>query len=222
MGKIDVLPAGESALLLDFSSYQAQESRSATTSRIHRLVNILDQETNSPIRELTPSYTALLVEFDSETTNAADIEKHLRFCSEKIGEIQLPPRPSYEIPVAYGGAYGPDLGWVADYLRMSVSQVVELHCSVSFSVSFYGFRPGFAYLDGWPAANSLPRLDSPRPSVPKGSVALAGTQCGIYPSPSPGGWRLIGQTPLSVFVPGNQSFCRWELGATLRFYPVRP
>jgi KipI family sensor histidine kinase inhibitor len=205
--------ATELSWLLLFSSPQ--------TAAIQRLVAVLDQDPPPGLLELTPSYAGLLVEFNRPDLAEA-IQQHLSFCIEQLGDIQLPSSPVFEIPVFYGGEFGPDLGFAADFLRMSVSEIVEAHTNQVFTVAFYGFRPGFAYLEGWPSRLALPRLESPRSQVPAGSVALAGQQCGIYPSPSPGGWRIIGRTPFAVFDPQAQSFSPFPLGSKIRFYPSRP
>jgi KipI family sensor histidine kinase inhibitor len=210
--------ASESALLLDFGG----DIRLETIQKVHRLVALLDRAHQPGIRELTPSYSTLLVEFNPLELTAEGAESHVRFCLEQIGQIELPPPEQIEVPVWYGGAFGPDLGHVAERLKLSASQLVEFHSNQLFTVAFFGFLPGFAYLEGWPPQYAIPRLAQPRPKVPAGSVALAGAQCGIYPRESPGGWHLIGRTPLAVLDPASPTFCRFSLGAKLRFYPAKP
>lgn len=190
--------------------------------RVHRLVALLDLSSRPGIRQLTPAYASLQIEFDPLRLPEADLTEHLQFCLEQIGHVELPVPKQMEIPVFYGGEYGPDLAFCADALGMSVSQLVEAHCARSYSVAFFGFLPGFAYLEGWPQALALPRLDSPRAKVPAGSVAIAGIQCGIYPTVSPGGWRILGRTPLPVIDTKRDNFSLFDLGTVLRFYPSNP
>ncbi len=213
--------ANEAALLVEFVDTKA-EIRLDTVQRVHRLVALLDRAQRRGIRELTPSYSSLLIEFDPLALSLAGAEEHVRFCLEQLGQVELPALEQKEVPVFYGGEYGEDLGWAAERLRMTASQLVEAHCETIFTVAFFGFLPGFAYLEGWPAKYALPRLDSPRAKVPKGSVALAGGQCGIYPQESPGGWRLIGRTPLELVDPGREEFSPFSLGMKLRFFPANP
>ena len=214
--------ASEAALLVEFSSGKATEIKIETIQRIHRLVALLDHSPFDGIEDLTPSYSSILIEFDPLRLNFADVEAHVRFCLESIGTIELAAPQQMEIPVFYGGEYGPDLPSCAERLGLSVSQLVEAHCEPNYSVAFFGFLPGFAYLHGWPPKYSLPRTDSPRPRVPAGSVAIAGAQCGIYPTDSPGGWRILGRTPLKVIDTARANFSLFSIGAQIRFYPSNP
>lgn len=214
--------ANEAALLVEFGSGKASDIKTETIQRIHRLMALLDHSLFDGIEELTPSYNSILIEFNPLTLSSENVESHVRFCLESIGKIELTPCQQMEIPVFYGGEYGPDLPFCADRLGMSVSQLVEAHCEQSYSVAFFGFLPGFAYLIGWPAKFSLPRLDSPRSKIPAGSVAVAGAQCGIYPSDSPGGWRILGRTPLKMIDTTSANFSLLTIGAQIRFYPSNP
>ncbi len=216
------LIASEAAILVEFSTNQPNDLRPEIVQRIHRLVSLLDLSPLAGMEEYTPAYSSLLVEFDPTRLNAQDVIDHIQFCLEQIGQIELPAPQQLEIPVFYGGEYGPDLSFCADRFGMSVSQLVEAHCSQIYSVAFFGFLPGFAYLFGWPSKWSMPRLDSPRPKVPAGSVALAGSQCGIYPSESPGGWRILGRTPAKIIDTQRSQFSLFMIGAQIRFYPSNP
>lgn len=216
------LQASENAILVEFAAPGETDIRQDVVLRIHRLVALLDLSPLDGIEELTPAYSNLLVEFDSTRTENQRVIDHLQFCLEQVGNIELPAVQQMEIPVFYGGEYGPDLPFCADRLGMSISQLVEAHCEQTYTVAFFGFLPGFAYLFGWPGKWSLPRLDSPRPRVPGGSVALAGSQCGIYPIDSPGGWRILGRTPAKVIDTSREQFSLFTIGAQVRFYPSNP
>lgn len=211
-------PASEASLLLSFGN----DIKLETIHRVHRLVALLDLSPLPGIEEITPAYQSILVEFDPLRLSLSDVEEHIRFCLEQIGQIELPILAKMEVPVFYGGEYGPDLPYCAERLGLSASQFVEAHCELSFTVAFFGFLPGFAYLHGWPAERSMPRLESPRPKVLSGSVGLAGQQCAIYPQNSPGGWRIIGRTPLSPIDRQRDNFSLFSLGMQIRFYPSRP
>jgi KipI family sensor histidine kinase inhibitor len=216
------LIASEAAILLEFGTGQQNDLRPELIQRIHRLVSLLDLSPLEGIEEYTPAYSSLLVEFDPVQLQPRDVIDHIQFCMEQIGQIELPAPQQLEIPVFYGGEYGPDLPYCADRLGMSVSQLVQAHCEQTYSVAFFGFLPGFPYLFGWPAKWSMPRLDAPRPKVPAGSVALAGSQCGIYPSESPGGWRILGRTPAKIIDTQRSQFSLFTIGAQIRFYPSNP
>lgn len=214
--------ASESAVLIEFGTGQQSDLRPEVLQRIHRLVAILDVSSLAGIEEFTPAYSSLLIEFDPLRLSVEQVIDHIQFCLEQIGHIELPAPQQLEIPVFYGGEYGPDLPFCAERLGFSVSQLVEAHCEQTYSVAFFGFLPGFAYLFGWPAKWSMPRLDSPRAKVPAGSVALAGAQCGIYPTESPGGWRILGRTPTKVIDTQREHFSLLSIGAQIRFYPSNP
>ncbi|MEJ1938482.1 carboxyltransferase domain-containing protein, partial [Nostoc sp. NIES-2111] len=157
MNGLQFRPASEAALLVDFGG----DIRLETVQKVHRLLALLDRAHQPGIGELTPSYSSLLVEFNPLLISSEAVESHVRFCLEQIGQIELPPADQIEVPVFYGGEYGPDLPWVAERLKLSVSQLVEIHCAQIFTVAFFGFLPGLPALEGWPSKYAVPRLDSP-------------------------------------------------------------
>jgi inhibitor of KinA len=125
-----------------------------------------------------------------------------------------------EIPVCYGGDFGPDLMELAAMHSIPPDRVVQIHSAASYLVYFIGFVPGFAYLGGLPAELATPRLQTPRKRVPRGSVAIGGTHTGVYPFETPGGWRLIGRTPLEIFDPRSAELSRLRIGDIVRFQPI--
>lgn len=136
-------------------------------------------------------------------------------------DVPEPENRFVEIPVCYGGAFGPDLDDVARHTGLSPERVVELHASVQYRVYFVGFSPGFPYLGDMPAELATPRLPSPRKRVAAGSVAIGGSQTGIYSIESPGGWRLIGRTALPLFDANAKPPALLQMGDRVRFVPVR-
>src|SRR5262249_15193509 len=153
------------------------------------------------IRNLHPAYCSLLVIFDPLKVQYEELEATLRQYVERLENVKLVEPRQVEIPVCYGGDYGPDLSDVSALHRLTPAQVVELHASTTYLVYFLGFVPGFAYLGELPEGLRTPRLATPRRKVPPGSVGIAGMQTGVYPCATPGGWRLLGRTPLSMFLP---------------------
>jgi inhibitor of KinA len=125
-----------------------------------------------------------------------------------------------DIPVCYGGEYGPDLDALAELRGLHAADVIELHASAEYTASFIGFVPGFAYLSGLPEQIGAPRLTAPRQKVPPGSVGIAGSQTGVYPFATPGGWRLIARTPVKMFDPTAHPVSRIQLGDKVRFQPI--
>jgi KipI family sensor histidine kinase inhibitor len=124
-----------------------------------------------------------------------------------------------EIPVSYGGEFGPDLADVARHTGLTPERVVEMHAGAEYLVYFLGFAPGFAYLGGLPPELTTPRLTAPRKHVPAGSVAIGGNQTGVYPIASPGGWRIIGHTDAKLFEPGAPDPVLLRMGDRVRFVP---
>ena len=128
------------------------------------------------------------------------LQSHL----DRLDAVDLPEPRELQIPACYGGEFGPDLKEVAALHGLTTAQVIELHASVTYIVYFLGFVPGFAYLGELPEALATPRLDTPRRTTPAGSVGIAGKQTGVYPFATPGGWRLIGRTPIAMFRPDRE------------------
>lgn len=147
------------------------------------------------------------------------IERLQRWWEES--EAQLPESRQVDIPVIYGGEGGPDLNVVAEQAAMTPKQVVELHSSGNYVVYFIGFQPGFPYLGGLDQRLHMPRRAEPRVLVPAGSVGIGGSQTGVYPLASPGGWQLIGQTQVALFEPKNQPPTLLRPGDTVRFVPQK-
>jgi inhibitor of KinA len=125
-----------------------------------------------------------------------------------------------ELPVFYGGDHGPDMAFVAEHSKMSPEEVAALHASAEYLVHAIGFTPGFPYLGGLPEALRTPRRDTPRARVPAGSVAIGGAQTGVYSVESPGGWQIIGRTPVRLFRPQEKQPALLRPGDRVRFKPI--
>ena len=172
------------------------------------------------ILNVHPAFASVLVEFDPRRHAHAEIEELVRLSLELGPELELPAPRLVEIPLRYGGEFGPDLEDVARYHGLTPQRVVELHASAEYEVSFVGFATCFPYLAGLPAELATPRLEAPRKHVAAGSVAIAGSQTGVYPLASPGGWRVIGRTPLRLFDPAGEPPPVLRMGDRVRFLPV--
>ena len=188
--------------------------------RVAKLLHLLESEPIAGIRNLHPAYCSLLVKFDALKLDHARLEMILRGYLERLPQLTLPEAREMEIPVCYGGRFGEDLEAVAALLGISAERIIELHTSVTYRVYFLGFVPGFAYLGELPPELMVPRLASPRRSVPAGSVGLAGNHTGIYPLATPGGWRVIGRTPMEMFRPDRTQMSALSLGDRVRFVTI--
>ncbi|WP_313130143.1 5-oxoprolinase subunit PxpB [Pseudescherichia vulneris] len=205
---------GETAVVLELEppvTLASQKRIWRLAQRVVELPNVVD---------VIPGMNNVTVVLADPQERALDaIERLQRWWEES--EALEPESRFIEIPVVYGGAAGPDLAVVAEHSNLSEKQVVELHASVDYVVWFLGFQPGFPYLGGLPEPLHTPRRAEPRLSVPAGSVGIGGEQTGIYPLATPGGWQLIGHTPLALFNPDNNDPVLLRPGDRVRFVPQK-
>jgi KipI family sensor histidine kinase inhibitor len=192
----------------------------AAHERIAKMLRLLELEPVAGIRNLHPAYCSLLVKFDALKLRHEELEAILRRYLAQLDEVKLPARRLVDIPVCYGGEFGPDLDEVCATHGMTAAQVVELHASVEYLVYFLGFVPGFAYLGELPKELVTPRLAAPRKRVAAGSVGIAGNQTGVYPCATPGGWRLLGRTPIKMFRAEREGLSLLSIGDRVRFMPI--
>jgi inhibitor of KinA len=188
--------------------------------QVRRLLRLMELEPIPGVRNLHPAYCSLLINFDALKLRHTELEEIMRGYIKRMEKVALPEPRLVEIPVCYGGEYGPDLQDVAELHGITAERVIELHAATTYITYFLGFAPGFAYLGQLPDALATPRLGTPRKSVPAGSVGIAGTQTGVYPISTPGGWRLLGRTPLKMFQPERAQMSLLSIGDRARFVPV--
>jgi len=188
--------------------------------RVRKLLQLLQLEPVAGVRNVHPAYCSLLVKFDALRLRHEEVEAILRGYLDRVDELKLPEARHVEIPVCYGGEYGPDLDDVCVLHGISPARAMELHSSATYLVYFLGFVPGFAYLGGLPEALATPRLATPRRKVPAGSVGITGNQTGVYPFATPGGWRLIGRTPVAMFRADREGLSLLSMGGRVRFTPI--
>jgi len=209
-------PASDRSLLVYFGEKISLDSHRF----VRRLLRLLELEPINGVRDLHPAYCSLLVNFDVLKLSRDELEKILRGYLGRLEDVSVPEPRHMEIPVSYGGEFGPDLDEVASICGLTPSRVIELHSSVSYIVYFLGFVPGFAYLGELPEALATPRLSTPRRTVPAGSLGIAGNQTGVYPFATPGGWRLIGRAAIAMFRPDRNDMSYLSIGDRVRFAPV--
>jgi KipI family sensor histidine kinase inhibitor len=192
----------------------------AAHRQVQRLLARLDRERIDGVDDLSPAHATILVRFNPLRIAPAAIESALRRLLVDLDDEPLAAPRRVEIPVRYGGEEGPDLPDVARHAGLTPEGVVALHSGTRYEVLFLGFTPGFAYLGTVPEPIACARLDEPRRSVPAGSVGIAGAQTGVYPAATPGGWRLIGRTPLSMFAADRTPMSLLLPGDEVRFVPL--
>ncbi|WP_297471286.1 5-oxoprolinase subunit PxpB [Thermococcus sp.] len=208
-----IKPLGDSALLISLGETIDEE----INEKVHALTRTIEQANFEWLVEVVSAYSSLAVIYDPALVDFESVKRAIEgieIASERF-EGKL-----VEVPVVYGGKYGPDLEFVAKYNGLSVDDVIEIHSRPVYRVYFLGFLPGFAYLGGMDERIATPRLEKPRLKVPAGSVGIAGKQTGIYPLESPGGWRLIGRTPLRLFNPAKDPPTLFRPGDRMKFVPI--
>lgn len=210
------VPASDDSLLV----YFGEDITPQASDSILRFLRLFETRPIPGVRNLHPAYTSVLIKFDALQLSHRDLESALRPWLQQLDSVRLPEPRLVEIPVCYGGDFGPDLADVAAWHHLTPEQAIQAHASVTYKVSFLGFVPGFAYLSGLPEELATPRLEAPRRQVAAGSVGIAGHQTGIYPFSTPGGWRLIGRTPLQMFDAARDPMSLLAIGDRVRFVPV--
>ena len=192
----------------------------AVNRKVHAVVAALRQRSLAGIEAVIPAYRNLAVVYDPIAVSFESLTAALTVLESELEAAELAEPRTVDIPVCYGGRFGPDLAFVAEHNRMTVEEVVRIHSRTLYPIYAVGFAPGFCYLGGLDARLHTPRLPTPRTRVPAGSVGIAEAQTGVYPSDSPGGWRLIGRTPLNLFNPSRADPFLYQAGDRIRFVPV--
>lgn len=229
-------PLGDSAVVVTLGSSIDE----TTLLRVRSLTASLQRERAAGIVDVVPAYTTVTVFYENEPHPPEDTPIYERICrligeragesehswpdlvSLNLGEGRGTTAKQVEIPVCYGGEFGPDLGEVAERAKLSADEVIELHSGANYVVHAVGFTPGFPYLGGLPEKLHTPRRATPRTSVPAGSVGIGGQQTGVYPIATPGGWQLIGRTPMALFRITETPPAILRVGDHVKFKPISP
>lgn len=216
MNKPVILRSGDSALVVEFGREIDEE--------INALVHALDREVRQRhiigITETVPTFRSLTVFFDPSVLSGERLEKKLYKLCRSLSVTSAQEKKIIEVPVLYGGSYGEDLEDVAHYANLSPEEVIRLHTGTDYRIYMLGFLPGFVYLGGMDKRLFCPRLETPRTKIHAGAVGIGGEQTGIYPLPSPGGWRLIGTTPLRPYDETRTPPVLFSAGECIRFVSV--
>ena len=222
---VRLFPLGDAAVVLEFGTAISPATHRAIAACSARLA----RQPFAGLREVVPAFTTLTVYYDPWLVSeygrypepyervALLLQAYLAGARETTAAAEATVA---EIPVCYGGAFGPDLAFVAQHAGLSSAEVIDLHTAPEYLVHMIGFAPGFPYLGGLDARLATPRRSQPRPLVPAGAVGIAGPQTGIYSLPTPGGWQLIGRTPLALFDAGWEKPSRLRAGQRLRFVAI--
>jgi inhibitor of KinA len=209
---------GDRALLVELG----EGVRRDINERILKMAFGLRERQLTGIVEFLPGYRSLMVTYDPLAISLGALKAAVEGVFDGLDALAVPDHKTVRVPVAYGGHYGPDLPWVARYHRIPEQTVVDLHGRSAYQVYMIGFTPGYPYMGELPEELATPRRQTPRVSIPAGSVGIAQKQTGIYPTVSPGGWQIIGRTPLRLFDPSAQPPALLQAGDRVVFYPINP
>lgn len=214
--KIKLLTAGDSSILLQFGN----TIDPAINRKIAATVQLMREQHINGVTDVIPAFCSLLINYDPRVISYEQIKRRM----EALVKIDVTAGDTrkrvFEIPVCYGGEYGPDIQNIADHAGMSVEEVIQIHTSRDYLIYMLGFLPGFTYLGGLDERIHTPRLANPRIRIPAGSVGIGGSQTGIYPMDSPGGWQLMGMTPVKTYDPDREVPILVEAGDYIRFVAI--
>ena len=203
-------------VLVEFPEEISQE----VNSQVHEMAAVVETTRIPGVVEWVPAYRTLGIVYNPMETSFRSLIESLEQIEGLGGQAQAGRSRRIEIPVSYGGEMGPDLDFVAQHNQLTTDEVIRLHTASEYLVYLLGFTPGFPYLGGMAPEIAAPRLEEPRSHVPAGSVAIGGSQTGIYPIESPGGWRIIGRTPLKLFDLSRNSPFLLKAGDSVRFRSI--
>lgn len=218
MDRVRILTAGEQGIVIELGNTICAD----INARVHKIAKVLVGTMGSNILEVVPAYRSLLIYFDPLQIQRQQLIQHIAnvIANEKSDEVALSQGKVVYIPVCYDDEFGPDLQFVAQYNGLTVDEVITIHTTTPYLVYMLGFTPGFPYLGGMSERIATPRLEKPRTRIDAGSVGIAGSQTGFYPIESPGGWRLIGRTPVQAFQPQAAKPFLFDAGEYLQFQAV--
>ncbi|KGX86867.1 5-oxoprolinase subunit PxpB [Pontibacillus litoralis] len=217
-------PLGDHAIVIELGD----DINETVHRNVQCVSHAIEQQSFEWLIEHIPAFTKVTVLYDPMKTpyvNAHEspyeiVSKQLIRLLRTVKGSKVTRSRTVEIPVCYGGEYGPDLAYVAKVNHLTEEEVVHIHSQGTYTVYMIGFAPGFPYVGGMSERIATPRKQSPRLEIPAGSVGIAGKQTGVYPIATPGGWQLIGQTPLSLFDPNSTSPTLLQAGDTIVFKPI--
>ncbi len=216
MQEIQILTAGDSAILIEFG----KEINPEINRRITAVVQMMKAQHIEGIVDIIPAFCSLLINYDPRIISYDVLVERMSQLAKMDVMTEEGGKRVIEIPVCYGGEYGPDIENVAKHANMSEEEVIKLHASKDYLIYMLGFLPGFSYLGGLDERLHTPRLANPRIKISAGSVGIGGSQTGIYPLDSPGGWQLIGLTPVKTYDPDRETPILFQAGDYIRFVPI--
>ncbi len=214
--ELKFLAAGDSGLVVEVGNEISED----VNMLVRNLMLALEKDAITGVKEMVPTYRSLMIYYHPLIISCEELKKKILLVQENLQQMDLPSPRTVFIPTLYGGEKGVDLEFVSRHSGLTTAEVIKIHTRPRYLVYMLGFTPGFCYLGGLPEEIATPRLANPRTKIPAGSVGIAGNQTGIYPVESPGGWQLIGQTPLKLYDPYASQPILLRAGDYLKFYAI--
>lgn len=213
---IHIVAAGDTSLLVEFG----QEISPEINRKISTTVQLMREQHMEGVVDVIPTFCSLLINYDPRVISYEQLKTRMQELVKLDIKSEAGKKRIFEIPVCYGGVYGPDIENIAKHAGLTVEEVIKIHTSADYLIYMLGFLPGFCYLGGLDERIHTPRLANPRLKISAGSVGIGGSQTGIYPMDSPGGWQLMGMTPVKTYDPNREVPILVEAGDYIRFVPV--
>ena len=210
------MPAGDEALVVEFGRIIDD----GINRQVHALAEYVRNEKIYGVRELLPTFRSLMIFYDNEIISYGKLIRRIKHFKNDGTDALIEEKKILCVPCCYGGDKGPDLDYMSIKTGISSEEIISIHSAVDYKIYMLGFLPGFTYLGGLDARIHMPRLETPRTSIPAGSVGIGGNQTGVYPVESPGGWWLIGQTPLEFYNPARKKPVLCNAGEYIRFVRI--
>ena len=214
--ELKIKPVGDEALVAEFGNIIDEK----INMRVHEMSEWLDGQHIKGVKELLPTFRSLMIFYSPDEIGYGELKKRLKKFKPDERKESEENKKVLLVPCCYGRDYGPDLSGMAKELSLTEEEIIALHCEKEYKIYMLGFLPGFVYLGGLDKRICIPRLETPRASIPARSVGIGGDQTGVYPISSPGGWRLIGSTPLEFYDPRRSEPSLCKAGEYIRFVPV--
>lgn len=211
-----ILPTGDRALSVEFGN----EIDEHINAKLMGFIKLFEEEKIDGIEEFVPSFRAVLIHYNPQILSYERMVRLVEAILDKSVMETVRTKRIVQIPVCYEGEYAPDIDFVAEHAGLSVDKVVQIHTSKAYLIYMLGFQPGFPYLGGLDERIHTPRLASPRVKINAGSVGIGGTQTGLYPMESPGGWQIIGTTPVRCYNPDKEKTIPYLAGDYIQFVPI--
>ncbi len=216
MQNIKIVAAGDASILIEFG----KEVNPEINRKITCVVQLIHDQHIEGIVDMIPAYCSLLINYDPRIVSYKKLKGRMTELLKMDVKSSVGRKRVYEIPVCYGGKYGPDIETIAEHAGISVEEVITIHSSRDYLIYMLGFLPGFCYLGGLDERIHTPRLAVPRIKIPAGSVGIGGSATGIYTMDSHGGWQMMGISPIKTFDPNREVPILLQAGDYIRFVPI--